>query len=91
MRIPDTKGLISIANARLETSKRTQPATAEIKPGPTDKVELSIQAQQSGKLLEGGRESARAQEQARLAALEQARQELGSGGQVRPGHRPPMS
>lgn len=80
MRIPDIKGLISIANARLETTKRAQPGAVEPKGGAADKVELSNQAQLAGKVLEAARHSARQAEGNRQAALEQAKQELSSGG-----------
>lgn len=80
MRIPDIKGLISIANARLETTKRPQPGLAEQRGGAADKVELSNQAQLAGKLLEAARDAARQAQADRQAALEQAKQELSSGG-----------
>jgi anti-sigma28 factor (negative regulator of flagellin synthesis) len=80
MRIPDVKGLISLANTRLETTKRPQPAAVERRDGTADKVELSSQSQLTGKLVEQGRDSAKAHEQARIAAMEQLKQELSSGG-----------
>ena len=80
MRIPDVKGLISLANTRLETTRRPQPVAADRRAGTADKVELSSQSQLTGKLVEQGRESAKAHEQARLAAMEQLKQELSSGG-----------